>query len=64
MNKLKDIENREDIEILIARFYEKMLDDNEEILPEEVQARIFKRFVRGNFMATPKEWYNFRRIII
>ena len=27
MNKLKDIENREDIEILIAKFYEKMLDD-------------------------------------
>ena len=27
MNKLKDIESREDIENLIARFYERMLDD-------------------------------------
>ncbi|MEN8122791.1 MAG: hypothetical protein ABFS35_20795 [Bacteroidota bacterium] len=42
---------------------DKMKRDNEDILPEELQARIFKRFIRGNFMATPKEWYQFREIV-
>ena len=42
---------------------DKMKKENEEILPEELQARIFKRFIRGNFMATPKEWYQFNKIV-
>jgi len=42
---------------------ERMKRDNEDILPEELQARIFKRFIRGNFMATPKEWYQFNEIV-
>ena len=42
---------------------DKMKKDNEDILPEELQARIFKRFIRGNFMATPKEWYQFNKIV-
>jgi hypothetical protein len=37
---------------------DRMKQNNEEVLPEELQARIFKRFVRGNFMATPMEWYH------
>ena len=36
-----------------------MKRDNEEISPEELQSRIFKRFVRGNFMANTREWYQF-----
>ncbi|MDF1551234.1 MAG: hypothetical protein P1P88_25665, partial [Bacteroidales bacterium] len=36
---------------------ERMKKNNEEVLPAELQSLIFKRFVRGNFMATPKEWY-------
>ena len=42
---------------------DKMKRNNEEIMPEELQARIFKRFIRGNFMATPKEWYQFNKIV-
>ena len=42
---------------------DKMKRDNEDILPEELHARIFKRFVRSNFMATPKEWYQFNKIV-
>ena len=41
------------------RFERRMIRDNEEVSPEELQARIFKRFVRGNFMANQEEWYLF-----
>jgi len=37
---------------------DRMKQNNEEILPKELQARIFKRCIRGNFMATPAEWYH------
>ncbi len=41
------------------RFERRMIRDNEEVSPEELQARIFKRFVRGNYMANHREWYMF-----
>jgi len=34
-------------------------ENSEEISPEELQTRIFKRFIEGNLMAPPTEWYNF-----
>jgi ABC-type transport system involved in multi-copper enzyme maturation permease subunit len=37
--------------------------DNEELSPEDVQSRIFKRFVRGNYMANHQEWYMYNEII-
>ncbi|MBU1012092.1 MAG: hypothetical protein KKG99_03750 [Bacteroidetes bacterium] len=40
-----------------------MKRDNEEISPEELQTRIFKRFVRGNFMANSSEWYQFEEVV-
>ncbi len=39
------------------RAEKQMKRDNEEVSDEELQARILKRFVRGNFMATPEEYY-------
>ena len=41
------------------RFERRMIRDNEEVSPEELQARIFKRFIRGNYMANHQEWYLF-----
>ena len=39
---------------------EKRMNRNkEEVSPEELQSRIFKRFTRGNFMAPHSEWYMF-----
>lgn len=37
----------------------RMKRDKEEVSEAELQARIFKRFVRGNFMANYEEWYMF-----
>ena len=42
------------------RFERRMIRDNEEVSPEELQARIFKRFIRGNYMANHQEWYMFK----
>lgn len=44
------------------RFEKRMKRDNEEVSEEELQARIFKRFIRGNFMPPPNEWYQFDHI--
>lgn len=41
------------------RFEEQMKENNEEVSPEELQCRMLKRFVRGNLMAPPTEWYQF-----
>ena len=41
------------------RFEDRMKENNEEVSPEELQCRIFKRFIRGNLMAPPTEWYMF-----
>lgn len=45
------------------RYERQMIRDNEDVSPEELQARIFKRFVRGNYMANHREWYMFRNIM-
>jgi len=45
------------------RFEERMKENNEEVSPEELQCRIFKRFVRGNLMAPPTEWYMFDEVV-
>lgn len=45
------------------RFEERMKENNEEVSPEELQCRIFKRFVRGNLMAPPSEWYQFDNVV-
>lgn len=37
--------------------------DNEELSPEELQSRIFKRFVRSNFMANQTESYQFEEVV-
>lgn len=44
------------------RFEKRMKRDNEEVSDEELQARIFKRFVRGNFMPPVGEWYMFDHV--
>jgi hypothetical protein len=44
-------------------FEKRMKENNEEVSPEELQCRIFKRFIRGNLMAPPTEWYNFREVV-
>lgn len=36
-----------------------MKRNKEEVTPFELQSRIFKRFVHGNFMAPHSEWYSF-----
>jgi hypothetical protein len=36
---------------------ERMKRDNEEVMPEELQARVFKKFVRSNFMAEPDQYF-------
>ncbi len=36
-----------------------MKRNNEDITPFELQTRVFKRFVHGNFMAPHSEWYQF-----
>lgn len=41
------------------RSEKRMERDNEEILADELQTRVFKRFVRGNFNPPSTEWYNF-----
>ena len=38
----------------------RMIRNNEDVSPKELQKRIFKRFVRGNFMANHQEWYLFK----
>ncbi len=45
------------------RFEKRMKENNEEVTPEELQVRIFKRFVRGNLMAPPTEWYQFSEVV-
>ena len=40
-----------------------MKRDNEEISPEELQSRIFKRFVRGNLMANTREYFQFEDLV-
>lgn len=52
-----------DFSSLKKRFERRMKRDNEEITPEDIQTRIFKRFVRGNYMANQREWYQFNKII-
>ncbi len=44
------------------RFEKRMKRDNEEVSDEELQARIFKRFVRANFMPPATEWYQFDNV--
>ena len=44
-------------------FEKRMKENNEEVTPEELQCRIFKRFVRGNLMAPPTEWYMFDEVV-
>ena len=44
------------------RFEKRMKRDNEEVSDEELQARVFKRFVRGNFMPSSTEWYQFDNV--
>jgi hypothetical protein len=41
----------------------RMKENNEEVSPEDLQIRIFKRFVRGNFMPPPTEWYQFGNVV-
>ncbi len=41
----------------------RMKDNNEEISPDDLQIRILKRFVRGNFMAPTNEWYQFGNVV-
>ncbi|MBN2597093.1 MAG: hypothetical protein JXR82_09960 [Marinifilaceae bacterium] len=45
-----------------TRFEKRMKRDNEEVSDEELQARIFKRFVRANFMPPATEWYQFNNV--
>lgn len=45
------------------RAEKQMKRENEEISEEELQSRIFKRFVRANFMATPEEWFQYNDLI-
>lgn len=45
------------------RFEERMKENNEDVTPEELQSRIFKRFIRGNLMAPPTEWYQFEEVV-
>ncbi|HAF28659.1 MAG TPA: hypothetical protein DCG75_06385 [Bacteroidales bacterium] len=45
------------------KFEKRMKENNEEVSPEELQCRIFKRFVRGNLMAPPTEWYQFEEVV-
>ena len=52
-----DFRNRRD------RFEKRMKENNEEVSPEELQCRIFKRFIRGNLMAPPTEWYQFGNVV-
>ncbi|PKQ62761.1 hypothetical protein BZG02_11190 [Labilibaculum filiforme] len=44
------------------RFEKRMKRDNEEVSDEELQARIFKRFVRANFMPSGTEWYQYDNV--
>ena len=44
------------------RFEKRMKRDNEEVSEEELQARILKRFIRGNFMPPSTEWYQFDHV--
>jgi len=39
-----------------------MKQNNEEILPEELQTRMFQKFVRNNFMAKPGTWFQYEEI--
>ncbi len=48
-----------DFKYRTKRSERQMERDNEEVSPEELQSRIFKRFVRGNFMANTRESYQF-----
>lgn len=45
------------------RYERRMKRDNEEISEEELQERMFKRFVRGNYMANYREWYLYDNIM-
>lgn len=45
------------------RFERRMKRDNEEVTPKDLQSRIFKRFVRGNYMANHQEWYMYEEIM-
>lgn len=45
------------------RFERRMKENNEEVTPEELQCRIFKRFIRGNLMAPPTEYYEFNNVM-
>jgi len=44
-------------------FEKRMKENNEEVSPVELQCRIFKRFIRGNLMAPPTEWYQFSEVV-
>jgi ABC-type transport system involved in multi-copper enzyme maturation permease subunit len=44
------------------RFEKRMKRDNEEVSDEELQSRMFKRFVRGNLMPPTTEWYQFKHV--
>lgn len=51
-----------DLEKRIKRTERNMKRNKEEVTPTELQSRIFKRFVRGNFMANYTEWYMFDKM--
>lgn len=44
------------------RLEREMKRNNEEALPEEIQSRMFKQFVRNNFIATTQQWYPYRKM--
>jgi len=44
-------------------FERRMKRDNEEVTPKDLQSRIFKRFIRGNYMANHQETYQYEEIM-
>jgi ABC-type transport system involved in multi-copper enzyme maturation permease subunit len=40
-----------------------MKSNNEEALPEEIQARLFKQFIQNNFLAQRGEGFNYREVV-
>lgn len=49
--------NETDFKRRKKREEERMKRDNEEVMPEELQARIFKKFIRNNLMAEPDQYF-------
>jgi hypothetical protein len=49
--------NESDFRRRKKREEDRMKRDNEEVMPEELQARIFKNFIRNNFLAEADQYY-------